>query len=337
MMEPVEPWWAQVHEAAQLLTSNLGAAVTRAGRDGVYHPPPGRPVPKRRRRPASLRHLAEVIGTHRLAPGLSMDKDVVGAVLAGDLRYLTNPIAVVAVARAAQLIAGDPPDTAAERQLSVASERVAALVKSAEEADQRAPRLLPEPVLEGELQPAPTRTEVIERPLPIDRPVRNPRRPLLIMLAVALVLGVGVGTFLVLRDDPDKSDAACTAGADPGEIIIGTPTTFDDKAATRLDPTLDFDAMNGSARYARRNGRTYYWGRAGSDDNAPEAGGSRIRWRFTDGPWHSCGTDLAVDNRNYVHSPAVPTTINGRAVTLQVCLWRADPYRENCTPEIKTG
>ena len=95
--------------------------------------------------------------------------------------------------------------------------------------------------------------------------------------------------------------------------------------------------MNGSARYARHQGRTYYWGRAGSDDHDPHAGGARVRWRAGAGQWHSCPAPLAVTERGYVHTPAVATTIGGQPVTVQICLWRDTPRRENCTPEIRNG
>ncbi|GAA1644331.1 hypothetical protein [Actinoplanes couchii] len=140
-----------------------------------------------------------------------------------------------------------------------------------------------------------------------------------------------------LRDDGPAPDAACQDGTVGAEIVTTTPQVFRDDDAIRLEPNLDFDAMNGSGRYARHQGLTYYWGRAGSDDATPFAGGSRVRWRVADGPWHSCATPLPVAERGYVHSPAVPTTIGGRPVTLQVCLWRDEPHRENCTAEIRTG
>jgi hypothetical protein len=44
-----------------------------------------------------------------------------------------------------------------------------------------------------------------------------------------------------------------------------------------------------------------------------------------------------VTERGYVHTPAVATTILGHPVTVQICLWRDEPHRENCTPEITTG
>ncbi|GLY00248.1 MULTISPECIES: hypothetical protein [Actinoplanes] len=343
MSGPMAPWWQETHRAAQLLASTVGAAVTRAGESGVYESPPGTPPPRRRRQPASLRHLAEVIRTHRLAPGLSVDKDIVAGVLAGDLKHVTDPTAVVAVARAAHRIAGTEfTDTDAER-LTVACAHVAELAARAREADETA----------GDRVPVPLETPIKDEKPVIDAyfTTRPPRRRRLLIaagLAVATLAGAA-GAAVALSPGEGQSDggtpdtaasapdADCLTGASGNDVIPRTPEFFADDAATRLSPTLDFDAMNGSARYARHEGRTYYWGRAGSDDQTPHSGGSRVRWRIADGPWRSCATPLPQTERGYVHSPAVATTIGGQAVTLQVCLWRDSPFRENCTTEIATG
>ena len=145
MTEQLAPWWKQVDEAAQLITSTVNAAVAKAGRDGVYVPPPGAPPPRRRRLAASLRHLAEVIRAHRMAPGTAVDKDVVARVLAGELRHLTDPVAVVAVARASHHIAGVPFGADDAQRLTVAVAHLNTLLEAAHEADRRAPDLLPVP------------------------------------------------------------------------------------------------------------------------------------------------------------------------------------------------
>ncbi|AEV85002.1 hypothetical protein ACWT_3978 [Actinoplanes sp. SE50] len=341
--EPLPPWWKKVHDTAQLLASQLNAAVGQASRDGVYTPPPGSPPPRRRRQAASLRHLAEVIRTHRLAPGMSVDKDDIAAVLAGDPRRITDPVLVIAVARAAHQIADLPfTDDDADR-LRVASAHVAALTDVARQADEKAPRTVP------------ARLKPVEPPV-IDAyfTTRRPRRRWpLVATASGSVLLAGIGTFLVLGDRksekpsppsatetrpaPVAADAECRLGATDDDIIANTPALFDDDRATRLSPTLDFDQMNGSARYARHDGRTYYWGRAGSDDQDPHAGGARIRWSTPDGRWRSCASALATTERGYVHTPAVATTIGGQPITVQICLWRDEPRRENCTQQISNG
>lgn len=331
------PWWQEVHRAAQLLASTVGAAAARAGRDGVYTAPPGTPQPRRRRQAGSLRHLAEVIRTERLAPGLSVDKDIVAGVLAGDLRYITDPTAVVAVARAAHQIGGVPFDDTEAQRLTVASQHVAALVEAAREADRVAPERVP--VAAQEKSPEPV---VLDAYFTTRRPGRR-RRMLIAGSAAAVLVGAAAGAALTLRsgDGADGgeqlADADCHLGAGGTDIVMETTKVFKDDTATRLDPTLDFDAMNGSARYDRYQGRTYYWGRAGSDDEAPHAGGTRVRWRTADGRWRSCATALAVTERGYVHTPAVATTIGGQPVTVQICLWRDTPHRENCTAEVATG
>ncbi|GAB7045682.1 hypothetical protein [Catenuloplanes indicus] len=139
------PWWKQVDDAAALIASAVNAAAARAGRDGTYSPPRGSPPPRRRRRAASLRHLAEVIRTYRMAPGRAVDKDDVAGVLAGDLRHLTDPVTVVAVARASHRIAGVPFGADDARRLTVAVDYLNALLAAAHEADRRAPDLLPVP------------------------------------------------------------------------------------------------------------------------------------------------------------------------------------------------
>ncbi|MEU4560171.1 hypothetical protein AB0F72_17445 [Actinoplanes sp. NPDC023936] len=360
MDEPLDPWWQEAHQAAQLLASAVGAAAARAGRDGSYTPPPGSPPGRRRRQPASLRHLAEVIHAHRMAPGFSIDKDIVAAVLAGDLRHITNPAAVVAVARAAHHIGGMPFSRDDAQRLTVACEHVAALVAAAENADRAAPDRVPAVPLGGARTPEVPETTsappVIDAYFTARRPARLAARlpvrgrVLAGAIAAAVLVGGGITLAAVLRaGDADRSSSAanqastavtdsdCRLGAAGNDIIMETATVFDDEAATRLDPTLDFDEMNGSARYARHDGRTYYWGRAGSDDATPRSGGARVRWKTPDGPWHSCATSLAVTERGYVHTPAVATTIGGQAVVVQVCLWRDTPSRENCLAEISTG
>ncbi|MFI6978419.1 hypothetical protein ACIBSV_07450 [Embleya sp. NPDC050154] len=127
---------------------------------------------------------------------------------------------------------------------------------------------------------------------------------------------------------------SCRDGVVDAGIIESPATIFVDSQATMVLPTLDFDTMNGSARYLSHQGRKYYWGRAGSDDHDPHSGGVRLLWRL-DGEtaWHECRKALPTEERDYVRTPAVPTVINNRAVTVKICLWRDDPYLENCTRE----
>jgi hypothetical protein len=99
-----------------------------------------------------------------------------------------------------------------------------------------------------------------------------------------------------------------------------------------MTPTLDFDEIHGSVWRADQHGRTYYWATAGSAADRPASGGARVRWRFdTSDTWHDCAVTFAASAREDVRTPAVATILAGRPVRLQVCLWRDDPYRQQCT------
>ncbi|XVV14939.1 hypothetical protein ACQP2X_11560 [Actinoplanes sp. CA-131856] len=391
MKEPRSPWWREVDDAVALLSSMLNSAAGRAERDGRYEPPPGAPVPRRRRRPASLRHIAEVIRTHRFAVGV--DKDDVARVLAAEPRALADPLLVVAVVRACHQIAGQEfglPDAA---RFAAAAARITALTEAARAADERAPFLVPAvrrsaalvrppvrgeenesqrargeenesrhaPGEENESRHAPGEANESRRapgednegppaleaeadgPRVIDgqfvsRRWRWPRSfgQLATTAAVALVaalIGAVVALKFAQRADPAPAavaDLPCRDGASGADLVESSVVSPDEQAQV-IEPFLDFDEMNGSARYNRYAGRTYYWGRAGSDDNVPRSGGARIRWQPGDGRWRSCPVTLARSERDYVRTMAVATTIDGHAVRVQVCLWRDEPYRENCT------
>jgi hypothetical protein len=330
----------------------------RAGRDGQYVPPPGVPAPRRRRRPASLRHIAEVIRTHRLAPGVAVDKDDVARVLAGDPRAVADPLLVVAVVRACHQISGHEFDLQDAARFAAAAARITALSEAARAADERAPFLVPAVRPRAELvrtagpdeatdgstdEATDGTTGEADGPYVIDgqfiaRRWRWPGRfgQLVTTGGVALVaalIGAVVALQTVPRPDPDLTpvaDLACGDGTS-GTDLVESRVVGPDEQAQVIEPFLDFDEMNGSARYNRYQGRTYYWGRAGSDDNVPRSGGARIRWQPAGGQWRSCPVTLARSERDYVRTMAVATTIGGRAVRVQVCLWRDEPYRENCT------
>lgn len=226
MREPLSPWWNRVEEAAQLLASRLNALVTRAAREGVYSPPPGAPAPRRRRQPASLRHLAEVIRTHRLAPGTSVDKDGVAAVLAGNPQSVADPVLVLAVARAAHLIARVPLERADADRLVVAAAHVSALIDAAREADERAPHLVPVPRRPADdsraEEPRPTEDSRASEPRPAEPVIieayyttRRPgrRRALIAGILGALVLA-GSAAVVGFRDwGAETPPAAVTSPA----------------------------------------------------------------------------------------------------------------------------
>ncbi|MFI5930746.1 hypothetical protein [Actinoplanes sp. NPDC051494] len=232
-----EAWWIEVYEAAQLLASQLNAAVVHAARVGVYTPPPGSPAPRRRRQPGSLRHLAEVIRAHRLAPGLSVDKDDVASVLAGDLRHLTDPVLVVAVARAAHVIARTPlTDVDAER-LVVASTRVSALLDAARQADERAPRAVPAPQV---VTRSPGEPVVIDAYFTTRRPGR---RRALVIGALSAVVIAGVAAAFVLRGQEPRQRPA--AAAPVAAAVAGvTPLEHGHASDDHLNPRPLHDALD---------------------------------------------------------------------------------------------
>lgn len=352
MPSQLRPERSEAYRAARLLASALEAAASQANRDGQYIPPSGVGPVRRRRKAGSLRHLAEVIRGQRLSPGIAVDKDIVAAVLDGDLKYITNPTLVLAVARACHIIAGRPLSDADARRLVVACARVNALIEEARLASSPSPRTVLVPRPPGTLRVPhrravarrrPVQRALVRRVLPPDVARRDSRgyrwavrrtiASIAVLLLAVLTLSIVAhpASVRALAGVFSANDASCHADTE-GEDIVDATTVFTDDDATRLTPTLDFDSMNGSARYASYHGRIYYWGRAGSDDDEPHSGGASVRWR-TDGPWHNCSVTLAVSDRGYVHTPAVATTIGGRAVTLAVCLWRDHPYRRNCTPD----
>jgi hypothetical protein len=123
-----------------------------------------------------------------MAPGLTVDKDVVSGVLAGDLQRLSDPVAVVAVARASHHIAGLPfgPDDA--QRLLVAVEHLNTLIEAAHEADRRAPDLLPV------VHPASALVRVeAEAPARPAGPGRGPAAWVVVVVVFAVGVLVGMG------------------------------------------------------------------------------------------------------------------------------------------------
>jgi hypothetical protein len=121
--------------------------------------------------------------------------------------------------------------------------------------------------------------------------------------------------------------ALCRTGV-TGEDIVDH-TLFDDQKAT-VDKILDFDQMNGSVRHAKRDGRVYYWGRVGSDDDDRQDGGVQLLWRVGDQPWRSCRVDLSAAESGYVWTPAIARNIGGESVSVKICIWRRTPHEDNC-------
>lgn len=114
----------------------------------------------------------------------------------------------------------------------------------------------------------------------------------------------------------------CDAGTQSGDIINSAVFVVDRKDQGTTDHKLDFGPMNGSAWHNERDGRTYYWGRAGRDDVlSPPSGGTYLRWRTATLAWHTCRKPLLTSDSDYVRTEAVADTIAGEDTTIQVCVW----------------
>jgi hypothetical protein len=126
----VTPRWQEADAAVEALVAALLAEAARtAGRGGRVRPR-GR---KRSRRPKSTRHhIAEVIRAYRLAPGRRVDRNVVAALFLGHRNLVSDPVLVVAVARACAVIAGRKLSAKKAARLRSASLRVAELIARAD-------------------------------------------------------------------------------------------------------------------------------------------------------------------------------------------------------------
>ncbi|MCB5167386.1 hypothetical protein LG634_21420 [Streptomyces bambusae] len=314
----------QQEEAAQRVAGLLQQAQALAREHGV--------ASTKKSQPHSTRQIVAAIRHARLYPDPASDDpaaptvdinaasahNYVAEALRGEVPRVADASWVLAVAAACHLIAGQDFEDDRRTELLAA-------VKSITEA-----------------APAP--------PMTVDAPPATTPRPrrLLLAVAAAVVVAAAAVTAVTLAPDdapaetnadstrqPDSKDAVrdCLDGTH-GEIIEQPAAVFTDSDATMILPTLDFDIMNGSARYLSHKGPKYYWGRAGSDDHDPHSGGVRLQWKTDGGPWHECRTPLPKEERDYVRTPAVPTVIDNRAVTIKICLWRDNPYMQKCTAEL---
>lgn len=279
-------------------------------------------APTARTLPESTRHILSVIRRHRLYPDTSPDAppatvsltvesahNYIAQTFNADPRRVTDAALVLAIADACYKIADRELDDDTRAELHTAAQAARAA----------------------------TRAKVtVKDPEPVPPPKWNTA----FIIALAAVVAVATTTWLVSPDlfagdkTDDKTVLDCLDGTKTGEIIQDPASIFRDEQAEMIQPTLDFDIMNGSARYLSHRGPKYYWGRAGSDDHDPHSGGIRLTWKTADGPWHECRNTLPKTERGYVRTPAVPTVIGGRSVTLRVCLWRDTPYTEKCTTDL---
>lgn len=155
MTEALTPRWQEADEAVESLVAALVAAAARTADHSGRKRPRGRA--RSQARPKSTRrHIAEVIRAHKLAPGLRVDRNMVAALMIGHRNLVSNPVLVVAVARACAIIAGQKLSAKKAAQMGAASKRVAKLIARAEADTYR----LPAPRIEtatvaGSVQPTP--------------------------------------------------------------------------------------------------------------------------------------------------------------------------------------
>ncbi|MGW4247048.1 hypothetical protein [Nocardia sp. NPDC004722] len=163
---------------------------------------------------------------------------------------------------------------------------------------------------------------------------RRPRR----LHAVAIVVGalslVVAGTGAIWWAERHASSTNRAAG----DVDCGGPAMVSDSRllagpnAVRVNPVLDFGQMFGSAWHVNREGTTYYWAKGNSQPGV--RGSIELRWRTGDQPWHLCNVAITGDEGHEDRrTPAIPTIIDGRPVTVRVCLHQAVPEIQNCTDE----
>lgn len=207
--------WQEADDAVESLVATLTALVVRAEHRGSRKRPRGRSRPK-----STRRYLAEVIRSHRLAPGLRVDRNMIAALFTGHRELVGNPVLVVAVAQACGIIAGHKVPAKEAARLRAASARVARLIQRAQSAGPvpvavavPIPAPATPPVLETlPLPTAPVETTpvvsapveaapVVEAPPPpvVETPAEASRRSYWAMVAVALLVVLIALWALLLR------------------------------------------------------------------------------------------------------------------------------------------
>lgn len=132
--DAVTPWWQAVDEAVESLVADLTTGAARAASRSGRKRPQGRPRPKRRTK-SIRRSLAEVIRSHRLARGVTVDRNTIAALFTGHRELVTDPALIVAVAQACAILAGRKLTAKEAARLRSASARIAELIARAEAAD----------------------------------------------------------------------------------------------------------------------------------------------------------------------------------------------------------
>jgi hypothetical protein len=136
--------WQEADDRAEALVAALASEAAATADRSARKRPRGRAHSKRSQK--STRHeIAEVIRDHRLAPGLQVDRNMVAALFFGHRDHVTNPVLVVAVARACSIITGRKLSAKKAERLRAASIHVKELIARAEAipAPVPAPQLIP--------------------------------------------------------------------------------------------------------------------------------------------------------------------------------------------------
>ncbi|MER7282770.1 hypothetical protein ABT369_50930 [Dactylosporangium sp. NPDC000244] len=193
MSDAVTRRWQEADEAVESLVAALSALVARAEHRSSRKRPRGRDLPKRRSKSAR-RYLAEVIRSHRLAPGLRVDRNMIAALFTGHRELVGNPVLVVAVAQACGIIAGRKLTGKEAARLRAASERVARLIRRAQEAGPvpaQAPMPIPIPIpVPAPPPPVETSPVPVRAPEPEPAPEADVSRNYWPIAAVALLLAL---------------------------------------------------------------------------------------------------------------------------------------------------
>lgn len=235
MTDAVTRRWQAADAAVESLTATLVAAVAQTADRGVRKRPRGRRRAQRRPK-GTRRRVAEVIRSRRLAPGMCVDRNMVAALLLGHRDLVSNPVLVVAVARACGIITGRKLSAKKAARMRAASIRVGALIARAEAHTPVAPtpQAEPVPVL---VEPAP----VLVEPAPVSvEPAPVPAEP-----APVLV---------------DAVPARALVEAAPA-LVEAAPVFVEAAPPPSEEPALPDAAPVAVGRRRRRRGRRRAWPR----------------------------------------------------------------------------
>lgn len=181
--------WQEADAAVEALVAVLVAAATGTADRTVHkgheghkghsgHSGPDDRARSKRRPKGTRGEIAEVIRSHRLAPGLTVDRNMIAALLIGHRDLVTNPVLVVAVAKACGIISGHKLSAKKADRMWAASVHVADLIAKAE-----TPTTIPLVRVE---QSGPPELPAVEAPVQLPTPGRR----WWILVAAALLMAL---------------------------------------------------------------------------------------------------------------------------------------------------